>query len=188
MEKTAQILIQLLGFVAMGESFLIYIQKSHKRMLMAKLINDVLWTIHYFLLGAISGAVLSLITIGRETVFYNNDKKWARSPLWVFAFIIISWVSVITTWQGPISALAATGTTFTIIGLSSKSAFVSRLLCVPAQVFWCIYPFYMHSWGGFSSSIIVLMSAVVGLIKFDILGRHIHLKPHEQEENEPEAQ
>lgn len=184
MDKTAQILVQLLGFIAMGESFLIYIQKSHKRVLMAKLIDDVLWTVHYFLLGAVSGGVLNLIAIGRETVFYNNDKKWAKSPIWILAFIVVSWVSVISTWQGPISALPATGTTFAIVGFSSNSAFVSRLLGIPAQMLWCIYTFCMHSWGGFAGSIIVLTSAVVGLIKFDILGKNIHLKPQKGENDD----
>ena len=83
MEITAQIF----GFFAMLSLFLIYQQKSRKRMIMAKLSADVFWVAHYLCLGGIAGMIPNAVGIFRELVFVNRkDKAWANKIIWPILF------------------------------------------------------------------------------------------------------
>ena len=70
---------QCVGFVAMAVALFIYTFHTRKRILLCKLLADLLWVVHYVLLGALSGAVINGINALREGVFYHRDKRWASS-------------------------------------------------------------------------------------------------------------
>ena len=80
----------IVGALGIGANVIIYQQKNGKKLLFYKLISDFLWAAHYFLLGAVSAALVAVIGIFRETVFFNQDKKWAKSNLWLVFFILCS--------------------------------------------------------------------------------------------------
>ena len=54
-------------------------QKSHKGILISKLIAGICWVVHYLCIDGIAGAIPNLVGIFRELVFVNRKKhKWAN--------------------------------------------------------------------------------------------------------------
>lgn len=82
---------------------LIYQQRSRKTLLGAKLLSDIVWTVHYAMIFAWNGALACGISIAREIVFINKEHKWAKSSLWLAFFVLCAAVSAIFTWKGIVS-------------------------------------------------------------------------------------
>lgn len=80
---------QIFGIGAMICLFLIYQQKTRRKIIMLKLCTDICWGIHYFLLGATAGMIPNFVGIFRELIFIQRkDKKWAGSLIWPAIFIL----------------------------------------------------------------------------------------------------
>lgn len=66
------LIIQMIGFAGMIVIISCFYCRRHKQVL---LIADVLWMLHYFLLGAFSGAATNLICCMREIVYKVEKTK-----------------------------------------------------------------------------------------------------------------
>ena len=63
----------IFGAIAMLSLLLAYQQNRRERLIIHKLVADVCWAIHYFLLGAYGGVVPNIVGIFREIVFLKRD-------------------------------------------------------------------------------------------------------------------
>ena len=167
------IFVQAIGFLSMGLSFFIYLQKTRARVLMVKLICDSLTILQLFLLEAYSGMLVVIICIVRGIIFYNSvNHEWARKKFWVPMFVLISLGTSAISWSGPISLLPSVGTALAIIGFGSESPTATRLFNIPGNGLWGIYHLSVGSLGGFGGSVVAITSAIIGFIKFDIIKKH----------------
>ena len=135
----------IVGVIGIGANMLIYQQKSDKKLLMYKMISDFLWALHYMLIDAYSACLIAAINIFREIVFYNNDKKWAKSPVWLGVFIVISAVAGIVTWVDWYSFLPSTAMILTTVSYWLKSETKIRLVTFPSSPCWLVYNIITHS-------------------------------------------
>ena len=70
----------VIGWISTIQSLFIFTAKKRGTILILKLINDVLNIINFTMLGTYTGAVLNVIAVLRESIFYLIDKqKWANS-------------------------------------------------------------------------------------------------------------
>lgn len=102
-----EILAQIFGFCALISSVIIYSRKGRSSLLLFKAMQDIFWGIHYLLLACYSAAATSMICVTRSFVFYHSDKKWAKSRLWVLAYLVFYAVSAAITWRNIYSLLPA---------------------------------------------------------------------------------
>lgn len=161
----------------MGLGFFIYIQRTRARVLMVKLICDCLTILQMLLLGAYSGMLVLIICLVRGVVFYNSvNHEWARKKFWVPLFVALSLLMSALSWNGYISLFPSVGTALAIIGFGSQKPKNTRLFNIPGNALWGVYHFTVGSWGGFGGSVISVISAIIGLIKFDRKGAGIHKK------------
>ncbi len=163
-----EIVAQLFGYMGIFMATLIYLQKTHKRLVFMKFTSDLFWLLHYFLIGAYTGGFISIIALCRSLVFINDDKKWAKSKLWLMLFIVLGICSTAFTWAGPKSLLAMCASITAIISYWQPSPRVSRILAFPISIF-------MGSYGALNGSIPVvcneslsIISSIAGIIKYDI--------------------
>ena len=84
---------QIVGFGGAALNGLSFQQKKRKGIIGVQIGAAVLFIIHYILLGAYTGAALNFIGLLRSIVFINNDKKWAKSPVWLGVSVVISAIS-----------------------------------------------------------------------------------------------
>lgn len=75
METVEKIISEVLGFIGVALNMAVYQQKKRNRLLIIKLVSDVVWTLHYGLMGNYSGAAVTTIGIARESTFLAIDKK-----------------------------------------------------------------------------------------------------------------
>lgn len=158
----------ILGYVGVAAATLIYLQKTHKRLVFMKFTSDLFWLMHYFLIGAYTGGFICIISICRSLVFMNDDKKWAKSKLWLVLFLVLGICSTAYTWVGPKSLLAMGASITAIISYWQPSPRVSRILAFPISIF-------MGSYGASNGSIPVvineslsIISSIVGIFKHDV--------------------
>lgn len=150
------------GALGIAANVLIYQQKSGKKLLMFKLISDILWVAHYFSLQANAAAAIAAINIFREIVFYNKDKKWAKGKSWIVFFVACSIASAIFTWKSAFSILPATASILAIISFRKGDPHLSRNLAFPISACMLTYDIFCGSVMGIVNETFTLVSAAVG--------------------------
>ena len=159
------LIAQIIGFIAVGFSLFIYISLSRRTILVCKLTDDVLWAVHYMMIGGYTAGALNIMALFREIVFCNRGKKWASSRLWLYFFLGVTCVSSLISWEGPISLMPMVGSLCSVVSLWMKDPFKIRLLAVPAQVLWLIYNIIHGSPAAITGTVIAIVSITVGFVR-----------------------
>ena len=161
------VIIQFIGVLGIAANMIIYQQKKGKNLLLFKLVSDFLWFAHYFLLGAYSGAAIAVIGIFRESVFINQDKKWAKGRYWLIIFIICSMVSSIFTWKSIFSLLPAIGSVISVISFWKNNPKLARFLALAISACMMTYDIVCGSYMGIANEIFTICSALLGIFRYD---------------------
>ncbi|MGN1345941.1 MAG: YgjV family protein [Eubacteriales bacterium] len=159
------VVAQIAGILGTTVIVFSFIARKRRAILLYKFIADLLWMVHYLLIGAYSGAALNVLALGRETVFYNKDKKWASSRFWLYLILILTVGSCVLTWEGALSLLPMLGSICAVISFWCTKPLHIRLLAIPAQGLWLIYGILHHSLPGIASNLIALTSIGIGLYR-----------------------
>lgn len=157
-----EIIAQIFGIGAMLSLFLIYQQKSRKKMLLSKLSADICWVAHYFCLGGVAGMIPNAIGIFRELVFINRkNKKWAGSFLWPVFFIMVSWILGYFTLHSWYNFLPITASTFVTISLWIDNPKLTKIITVPISLAFLVYDIFVHSYIGILNEAISIFSIIL---------------------------
>lgn len=166
MNNTTFYIAQGIGAIAIVLIFFAFSSRKRGTLLALKCGNDLLWCVHYFLIGAYSGVATNLLNACREYIFsYREKKKWAQHAFWPYLFVAACLVSSVLTWQGTASLLPALGASFSTVGLWCKEPYRMRLLNLPSLLLWLWYAIVMRTPASILSCSISLMSVIIGLIK-----------------------
>ncbi|MCK9288316.1 MAG: YgjV family protein [Sphaerochaetaceae bacterium] len=164
----AGLIAQFLGILALLCMVLSYQQKVRVGLLKMQMLSNGLFVVSYFMLGAVSMAVMCLINVARSFVFIKNDTKWGKSPLWLYFFLGISLIGGIISWEGPISLLVIIATLILTVALYSKNLkFMRRMFLFPPLLY-LSYNLLNKSIGGVGSDVFCLISAMIAIWRFDI--------------------
>ena len=120
---------QIVGFAAMAVSMLIYLQRKRKNILILKLSSDVLWALHHLMILSYTAALTTAIAIFREIVFYNYDKKWAKSRWWSVGFSLVFVMAALFTWKDAFSIIPAIGTVLTTVAFGEQKNRCNKAVC-----------------------------------------------------------
>lgn len=160
------LIAQGIGVIAMILPYFIYTARTRKMLITLKFVSDALWGTHYFMLGALSGAVMNVINMGREVVFQcKTSHKWAQTPIWAIVFIIINLSSTAVSWQGWQSLLPAVGASISVIGLWCASPLTIRLFSLPSTACWLLYALMSGTVSGIICNVIQMAAIIIGLYR-----------------------
>ena len=155
----------LFGAFGIVFNFLIYQQNTRKKLLTVKLIANCFWSVHYGFLGAWSGAVICAVGVIRETIFLNENKRWAKGKHWLLIFLILSLIGTIFTWKHIFSILPAIASALSVFSFWRGSPKLTKILAFPISSCFLIYNITCASYVGILNEVIVLSSALIGLLK-----------------------
>ena len=111
------ILVQMIGFVAVAFFILSYQMRSNRLLFLFQLLGCLLFCIQFCILGAYSGAAGLLINILRNVLLLMAPKwKWVRTKLTLVVILVMITGMTIATWNGLISLLPALSVGITTIG------------------------------------------------------------------------
>lgn len=158
---------KIVGYIAIVASMLIYQQKTRKNLLISKAVTDALWIIHYFLLGAYTGAVVTCVALVREVVFFRSDWRDKNSKPILVLFLCISVVCSVLTWGGIYSIFAMLGSMLSIVSFWLGEPKVSRIMAFPISCCMLIYGVANGSMAVLINEVLVMVSSVIGILKHD---------------------
>lgn len=157
---------QIFGLGAMLSLFLIYQQKSRKKMIIAKLSADICWMAHYFCLGGTAGMIPNAIGIFRELIFMNRKTaRWAGSVIWPILFIAVNWGLGVSTFHSAINILPIAASTFVTVSLWIDNPRLTKLISLPVSLAFMIYDVYIGSYVGIVNETVSILSIILFFLK-----------------------
>ena len=158
--------IQAIGLLGTGCYLVSYQFKDNRRLFMMQTLCYVFYTLHYFLLGAITGAGSYMINLMRSYFLFRKGK--ASHSWWVCAVLCVLQVVVAaTTWAGWISILPCVANIASTIGaytynpqkIRASNMFINSPLCI-------IYAVLVGSWAGIIDETVGEASMIISVVRF----------------------
>ncbi len=173
------IIAQTIGIIAMIVAICSFQQRTQKRIVTFQFVSSILFSTHFFMIGAITGGILNAIGIVRAAIFAKRDTKaWAAHPLWIYIFsaIFIGVYALNFTVLGTtpilrnflLEILPVIGMVATTIAFRMKKAAHVRIFSLISAPLWLIYNVANFSLGGILTEAFSLGSILIGMLRLDI--------------------
>lgn len=157
---------QLFGILIAPLGLFTYSSKKRGSILFVKGTTDVLSTIQQAIIGAYTGASLTLIAVFRSFVFFYREKKnWASHKFWLWFFVVVMGVTPLFTWAGIESLLPMAGSVISVFGFYSLNPHNTRISALFGHGFWLSYGIFHLNYGTILSNVIYITAAIIGLGK-----------------------
>ena len=159
------IVIQAVGLIAAGIYSLSYQFKDNKTLFRIQFASFICFSLHFILLGAVTGAVSNLINLVRSYFLGSNNEKLHSK--WACAFICLLLVlACIFTWDGPISLLPVIANGAVTIGgfLNSEKKLRLIMIFINAPC-WITHDVIVGSWSGALDETIVLIAVIISIFR-----------------------
>jgi hypothetical protein len=162
---------QSIGFLALVFAIASFQKDSRRFILLLQIIAGALYAIHFFFLGAFTGAIMNVFGVARNSVFSQREtKKWANSRIWLFSFLLLFLMAGILTWEGWHSMLPILGMASGTIALWLKNTKHIRLIALTSPPSWFAYNLMVGSIPRMLTEIFLFLSIIVGMLRFDFRG------------------
>lgn len=165
-----EILIQAVGFVAVLFVFLSFQKNKRINILILMLVGLLIFTVYYVLLQAYIGAIMNLIEAGMVFVAYKKEtQKWAQHKLWPFVFIAVFIIAGILNAKSWVDFLPIAAQIMGTIAVWQTKPRAIRFIMLVPRPLWFTYNLTVGAYAGMVAEIIIFISVVIGIIRFDIL-------------------
>ena len=160
------ILIQFIGALGYGTLALSYFKKEKKKILFMQIISYVMFTIHYYLLSGITGAICNFIgLLAMITIYVFEKYKWKFKNYVSGFFIVLLIIVNIITFQNIYSIFPLIASVVVIISFLSENEDLIRAIGVISAICWLIYGIVYGSYIGIIFEIITLMGVFIAFIE-----------------------
>lgn len=144
---TDMLLIQFIGGLAYATLSLSYFKKKKRDILFIEIIAYLLFSIHYYLLNGITGAICNLIGLIALVTLYLFDKYKLHNKLLVsIFFIIVLFIVNIITFQNIYSIFPMIALTIVILSFLSNNENLIRKVGVISAICWLVYAIVYKSY------------------------------------------
>ena len=158
--------IQLIGAVGYGSLAYSYYKKEKKQILFIQIISYIMFTIHYYLLNGLTGAICNFIGLLALVAIYLFDKyKWNYKNLVGMLFAIILIIINITTFQNFFSIFPMVASVIVIISFLVDNENVIRGVGLIAAVCWLVYAIVVKSYVAIAFEVITLAGVAGAYMK-----------------------
>ena len=143
--------------------------KRRKLSLFVQSFNCIFEGIYDFLVGAYTGASLSVLNFIR-TIFFMNKEKFSKSLyfLLLIIFLFLAVINCIFSWQGAISLLPTIGTMIRIYCLWQENMTLVRVSGLTTGITYGLYYVYYHSWFLVLGDIVLFIVSMLSIYKHDL--------------------
>ena len=162
-----QITAQAIGIVGAAIAIASFQCRSNKKFFIMQCVSTLLFTTHFFLLGAYTGFILNALGFLRSVILFNRGKKWAQSPIFLWGLMAAFLVTGILTFNGifslfPTAAmLISTAFMWTDDGKKIRTA---QFFAV--SPLWLIYNISVFSISGIITESFNLISVAISFIRY----------------------
>ena len=161
---------QLVGVVALIIIVISYQFNKRKQVILFQFFSGIFFSIHFLMLGAVTGGVINIIGVVRAAIYYYKGKHpLTSSNFWPTAFSVISVLIAVFTWESILSLLPAAAFICTSIALWVQNPKMTRSFCLSSSLLFIVYNFVSASYSGVITELIAIISILVAFFRFDIL-------------------
>lgn len=154
---------QSLGFIYALFLFFSILGKSTKQILLMQTISFLFKSVHYYLLGGISGFVTSFISMLRNLIFYRVKENYIFTIIFILIYIVIG----IATYNSFYSLLPVIATIVYTLIINYDNPKYLRLGMLFTSITWLIYNIYIISYSGIIIQIIMIVTNIFAILKLD---------------------
>ena len=160
------ILAQILGGIVLILTVISVQQKTKEKILIFQIIANIVISIQYFLLDALTGGVVSIINIIRCCIFYIYKKKNMKPSVTFLAiFILIAIVSGIWTWQNIFSVIPIIAAIVFTYGLWQDNVKITKICTAITSGNWGIYNLIVKAYVGALQSLAEFTSSIIAIVR-----------------------
>lgn len=160
------IVAQIIGGIVLILTIVSVQFKTKEKILLCQIIANILIAIQYFLLNALTGAVVSIINVVRCIIFYFYKKKNMKpSIIFLIIFIIIAIISGIFTWQSIYSIIPIIAAIIFTYGLWQDNVTITKICTGITAANWSIYNLIVAAYAGAIQSIAECISSIIAIIR-----------------------
>lgn len=160
------IFAQICGFIVLTLTVIGIQFKTKEKIMMCSVFANIVVAIQYFLLNAITGAIISIINAIRCIIFYLYKKKDMKpSVIVLMIFEIISVVSGVIGWQNIWSVIPIFVTVIYTYGLWQDNVKIIRITTACVGAGWALYDLVVMAYISAIQEIAQIISAVIALIR-----------------------
>lgn len=160
------LLIQAIGAVGYGTLALSYFKENKRQILFMQIIAYIFFTIHYYLLSGITGAICNLIGLFALVTIYLFEKyKWRNKLLVSIFFIALLLIINIMTFQNIFSIFPMVASIIVIVSFLEENENVIRGIGVISAVCWLLYAIVYKSYVAIIFEVVTLIGVCIAFIK-----------------------
>lgn len=161
---TTFLIAQIFALVASGASLIAPQFKNERTLLMVQLPAGLCWACYYTLMGGITGAIIALINVTRNSTCLFLPKRFHKLAVVIAISCIL--FSATMTWAGWHSALPIMASLFTGIPLLYQQRHITLRLClIMSSCCWLTYELTIGAYIAAITSIFLITSGLIGLAR-----------------------
>lgn len=149
-----------------------YQLKTRKSILIVSFMALLANGVAYVLLSAWSGFAMVFVAMIRNIIFIidekkngKNDKITKKDIVILVVLYAISIISAVYTYEGILSMMSVVATMLYTYSVWQKKTSVYKILGIIIEVIWIIYNIYIVSIFGIIIEVVLLISAIIGIIR-----------------------
>lgn len=159
-------LAQLFGIVGLIILILSFQKNSKEKLLKYQVFSSLFFSIQYFCLNAISGCLMNAMTLVRNIIFRRFKNK--VPIIYLIIIVILMIILSIFSYNGVISLLPTIGVILYSIAIWQDNLTITRITEIIGCILFIIYNIKVVAISGLITTIIEMLSAIVGIYRFDI--------------------
>ena len=153
--------IQLIGLLAFCVLVLSFYRKTVKEILLFQITSNIAYAVHYLLLGALTGAYISIISVIRNICILKFENKKVICGVFIVLYLIIT----IIFYEGLYSILPMLANVIYLLHLLNKDRKILLRGEVICAFMWFLYGIFVLSYSEMITEMILCISSMMQLRK-----------------------
>ena len=160
------ILIQCIGFIGTALFVASYQCKSNRKLFALQFLSYLFYTLHFLLLGAVTGAASYIINAIRSFCLASSN-RFARSRTMCAIICAMQLAALCLTWSGWLSLLPIIANiAATIGGYTHNGQKIRAVGMFVNSPMWIIYDILVGSWAGIVDEAITEAAMIISVVRF----------------------
>ncbi len=164
---TLEIIGQIVGFVAIAVAFISFQAKRRASILIIQSVANVIWAIHFFMIGSFAGAVVNAYCVVRNLIYAQKDRwRWVGSWITPAAVAIGAVTISVISANSWIDYLLLPSTIVSSLAFYLNDEKKIRAFSIFVAASWLVYNIIEFSISGMCAELFNLTSITVAIIRF----------------------
>ena len=160
------LIIQLIGAIGFGILMLSYHKKEKKQILLMQIIAYLIFTLHFYLLNGITGAMCNFLGfLALTSIYFSNKLQKLNEKIIVYIFVVGIIVINLITYQNIFTIFPIIAAVIAIISFLMEDENEIRKIGIISTLCWLVYAVVYKSYISIIFELTTLISVFIAYIK-----------------------